>query len=46
MRLVKNYRLLSARRLLFKQGFDRFLKLNQRFVRTKSNPLHRPVLGA
>ncbi len=30
----------------FKQGFKRFLKLNQRSVQTKPNPLHRPVLGA
>lgn len=29
----------------FKQGFERSLKLNQRFVKTKPNPLHRLVLG-
>ncbi|RVZ27085.1 sodium:proton antiporter [Helicobacter pylori] len=30
----------------FKQGFKRFLKLNQRSVKTKPNRLHRLVLGA
>ncbi len=35
MRLLKNDRSLGARALLFKQGFKRFLKLNQRSVRAK-----------
>ncbi len=29
----------------FKQALKRFLKLNQRSVKTKPNPLHRLVLG-
>ncbi len=30
----------------FKQALKRFLKLNQRSIQTKPNPLHRLVLGA
>ncbi|GAA8976488.1 hypothetical protein Taitung276_08890 [Helicobacter pylori] len=29
----------------FKQALKRFLKLNQRSIQTKPNPLHRLVLG-
>ncbi|TPH84885.1 sodium:proton antiporter [Helicobacter pylori] len=43
--VIKNYRSLGARSLLFKQGFKRFLKPNQRSIQTKPNPLHRLVLG-
>ncbi len=47
MRLLKKYRSLGARRFaLLNKALIRFLKLNQRSVKTKPNPLHRLVLGA
>ncbi len=46
MRLVKIIACLMRDPHSFKQGFERSLKLNQRFVKTKPNPLHRLVLGA
>ncbi|QDY61343.1 sodium:proton antiporter [Helicobacter pylori] len=33
MRLLKDYRSLGARRLLFKQGFDSFLKLSSTLIK-------------
>ncbi|TPH32855.1 hypothetical protein FIM85_00170 [Helicobacter pylori] len=45
MRLLKNHRL-ARNTHSFKQALKRFLKLNQRSVKTKPNPLHRLVLGA
>lgn len=42
-----NYRSLGAKILaLLNKALKRFLKLNQRSVKTKPNPLHRLVLGA
>ncbi|RVY76690.1 hypothetical protein ECC40_04135 [Helicobacter pylori] len=46
MRLLKMIARLVRDAYSFKQGFERSLKLNQRFVKTKPNPLHRLVLGA
>ncbi len=50
MRLLKIIARLVRDSYSFKQGFERFLKLNprsiQRSIQTKPNPLHRLVLGA
>ncbi|ADU41636.1 hypothetical protein HMPREF4655_21556 [Helicobacter pylori 35A] len=41
-----NYRSLGGKMLCsFKQALKRLLKLNQRSIQTKPNPLHRFVLG-
>ncbi len=41
-----NYRSLGCEdSCSFKQALKRFLKLNQRSIQTKPNPLHRLVLG-
>ncbi|RVY33426.1 sodium:proton antiporter [Helicobacter pylori] len=46
MRLLKKYRSLGGRRFALLTSFvKRFLKLNQRSVKTKPNPLHKLVLG-
>ncbi len=42
-----DYRSLGTKMLgSFKQALKRFLKLNQRSIKTKPNPLHRLVLDA